>query len=209
MICPKRKFIFIHIQKTAGRSVRYALRPHCYTKGQELTRFFDPLRVRLGMQPSEFPKSRYSKLRGHPTAEEYVNVMGDSFYDYFRFTFVRNPFDRLISFYNWLRRDGAIDAREGFADFVRRICQGELLLPQSDHIFDKSGQSLVNFIGYVERIEADFQTITSRLNLDLKLPHVNKSARKYCQYFDERSLEIAQTYYRADLVKFNYGYEGQ
>jgi hypothetical protein len=209
MICPKNNFIFIHIPKTAGRSVRSSLRPHCYTKLQELKRVIDLITVPLGMKPSQFPKSRYSSLSGHPLGLDYINQLGGAFYKYYRFTFVRNPYQRMISYYNWRIRNKAISETIQFSEFVRMIVAKNELIPQYDFITDRAGGSLVDYVGKVESIEEDFKVITKNIGIEAPLPHKNTAPRHQKTYFDAGTKSIVDEYYKNDLETFGYEYNGQ
>jgi hypothetical protein len=209
MICPKHKFIFIHIPKTAGRSVRGALRKHCYTTPQEIFRLFDLIRVPLGLQPTKFPKSRYSKLRGHPLGVDYIDHFGEEFFQYYRFTFVRNPYNRMISYYNWKIRNGVIDPNTDFFEFVQSTIESGSFLPQVDFIKGREGEILVNTIGHVESIENDLRRITNDIGVNTDIPHKNRAPRLKDTYFDSRTKDIFDEFYGRDMEYFGYTYSGQ
>lgn len=207
MICPKKNFIFIHIPKTAGRSVRSGLRPYCYSKAQEIKRLADLITVPLGMKCSEFPKNRFSNLRGHPLGHEYVDELGDDFFKYYRFTFVRNPYDRMISYYSWKIRNNAIDQSTNFSSFVLSTIEEKDFLPQADFIRDRTGAPLVNYVGRVETISEDFNVIAQKIGIPSKIPHKNEAPRSKQKYFDSQTKKLFDDFYGEDLEYFGYTYE--
>lgn len=97
IISHSRKFVFIHVPKTAGTTLSTVL--------ENLTTYKD---IEIGS--SELGSAyqiAYRKKFGinkHSTAAQVKKLMGDEdFYRYFSFAFVRNPFDRLSSLYRFLK----------------------------------------------------------------------------------------------------------
>ncbi len=148
----------------------------------------------------------------------------------FKFAFVRNPFDRLISawrmFTSGMRRDG--DRLEPPAcDFSLRefleIAMDESIpfdgprqeqleirirhhaLPMT-HPFYCLHQA--DFIGRFENMAEDFRSILGRLGLAGELPHYNRTEREpYQVYYDETTRRMAERFYRQDLEQFGYRFE--
>lgn len=210
MISPKNKFIFVHVPKTAGRSVRRALRPHCYTVTQEISRLLDPVRTILGRPVSPFPKSRYSPLRGHPAVSEYRKFFGDEYDEYFTFAFVRNPFDWLVSYYEWSRsRELGSSRQEKFAQmefssFIDWACDGGLRT-QHSLLRNSNGEVDIDYLGHFETIQTDFARIAKRIGIANHLPHRNKSPRGSTEfYFSDREVAAVQNYFGADFKYFGY-----
>ena len=78
----KHKFIFIHIPKNAGTSIRNSFNINGYDK------------------------QVVSKRYPHSTCSEIKKYCGDEIWNsYYKFSFVRNPFDRLVSFYHFHKSD--------------------------------------------------------------------------------------------------------
>ena len=147
---------------------------------------------------------------------------------YFRFAFVRNPYDRLISAWKMFTKgmeesvwkypeDGnpnltlehfleiAMDESIPF-DLPKRdkfeVKLRHHAIPQT-HPFNCVDQA--NFIGRFESIERDFKEICDQLNLSGKLPHWNRTSRTdYRQYFNAATKQTASEYYAEDLSRFGY-----
>lgn len=161
----------------------------------------------------------------HLPAEEYRITNPGKFAAYFKFAFVRNPFDRLVSSYAFLRQGGmnADDARfaarkvipfESFEHFLTEGFSRDAetrawvhFRPQTEFICDAAGRNLMDFTGRFERIVEDYAMIADRLGKPKNLPISNKSARgDYREFYSPATIEIAQHYYAEDLEVFGYDF---
>lgn len=164
---------------------------------------------------------------GHSTAEEYLSVFGARWFDQaFKFTFVRDPWSRTISAYDFLRRGGFNDADAAFAnqhlkgyadinDFVERglgrpeIRSWQHFQSQTHFLLDPRTQKLaVDYLGRFENIEDDFKVISKRLNVKSKL--VEKNARSGGRKADDslklsmRSIDRIGDIYARDIAMLGY-----
>lgn len=184
--------VFVHVPKVAGTSMKNTLFPG-------------------GGGP------------GHKPAMEYFLDNPDKFQRYFVFAFVRNPYDRLVSAYNYLMqggkggeddrnfRDTYLVEYKDFTDFVKRgLRKSEIitywhLVPQYLYLVNYDGEVIVDFIGSFENINEDFNKVAKRLNMDVELPHKNKSVRNdYRSYYTEETQKIAYEVYKRDFELFGY-----
>ena len=178
MICHHYQCIFVHVPKTAGMSIEFfflsLLGLTWDTRGPLLLGDnLKPWKPELG--PIHLP---------HLKAEEYVKcqyVPQEMFDKYFIFSFVRNPWDRMVSIYKWLSFSKLCD----FKTFIMDRVWNELLdrkyywmiKPQYNFIFDKDGKQLVDFIGRYENLHDDFNEVCKNIGLSShELPVVNRAA---------------------------------
>ena len=154
--------------------------------------------------------------------------------NYFKFAFVRNPWDRCVSrfFYTKSKCDvnDGIDrgAYRGsnFNDFIRSEGEFSLLTDwcnhspnlqrifgnhspfdkQLDWISDKDGNVLADYIGKLETMQNDFNIICDKIGIpQQQLPHKNKSKHKhYTEYYDDETKEIVAEKYAKDIEYFGY-----
>ena len=199
MISHQHRFIFIHITKTAGTSIEKALRDETC---QLLPGEWDHARI------------RHTPLN-HLTLQEladYGILTPTQLESYFKFCFVRNPWDRLISevFCRWMSpwfKDLTVDQR------IRRACELAATRGIANHIrlqqdFVSAGGLQMDFIGRFEHLEEDFGHVCRLLGIEASLPHLNRSShRSYQEYYDEETRALAAATYRRDIDAFQYSFE--
>jgi sulfotransferase famil protein len=173
VICSKYRCVFVHVPKTAGISVE-----HVFLGLRGLTwETRAPLLLRHNDDPTKGPPRL-----AHLKATEYVRcgyLTQQEFASYFKFSFVRNPWDRIVSEYKYRGHPVRMDFKTylfkhlpapGFTDTYCHI------IPQHDFLFDEQGTLLVDFVGRYESLQADFDTVCARLGIPAaSLPHVNRS----------------------------------
>lgn len=197
MVSHKHRFIFIHIPKTAGTSIELALRDET-----------------CQLLPGEWDQARiHHTPLNHLTLPELVDygiLTPLQLKSYFKFCFVRNPWDRLISeiFCPWMSpwfRGLTVEQR------VRRACDlaatgkgiGNHLRLQHDFVNATGLQ--VDFIGRFERLDEDFDYICKLLGTNVHLLHLNRSShRPYQEYYDEATQALTAATYRRDIDSFHY-----
>ncbi len=182
--------IFIHVPKTAGVSVRRAL-------GIDHT-------------PSSV----------HATYLDYHRADPRKCRDYFKFAFVRDPLDRVLSAYSFLaaggmakfdteRRARVLHGIDGFEQFVHerlpQVMHELHFRPQHEFLCDPSGTVKVDFVGRVERMERDFGAIRARLGIDGHLAVHNSSAHDTsAQSYTPAMRAIVGQLYALDFSLFGY-----
>ncbi len=208
MICHKRKIIFIHIPRTAGQSIEHFLFPgHNFTDKKNK-------RIMYGWDNK-------SGWLNHLTCNEIKRdnlLPGRTYYEYFKFAFIRNPWERLVSEYVWKFdadnikfRQFCIDISEGNYSNWAGPYRGpkafmQHIKPQYEYIFNSKGHSDINFLGRYENLDMDFRQLCERINLAYKKLHRhNKSCHKhYTYYYDKFTEELVRKIYKEDIEVFNY-----
>lgn len=163
---------------------------------------------------------------GHYPAATLQQVFGAAcFESYFRFAFVRNPWDRLLSAYEFLQRGGfhAGDARWAqrhlarYGDFdafvrgwvsERHVAEWIHFRPQADFLFLPDGDRGVDFIGRYEQLEQDFARVCRRLGIEAGLQQLNRGrARDYRLAYDSETRAIVERVYRRDIDALGYDFD--
>ena len=161
---------------------------------------------------------------GHWKLITYRWTNSNKFDRYFKFTFVRNPWDRLASAYFYLAEGGKtkndrewskknISHFKSFEDFVTRGLSNDNILnwvhfvPQLNFIRDIDGHINVDFVGKYENLKEDFEYVCNKLNINTELPHKNHSNRlDYRKIYSSSMIQKVQEVYSDDIEFFNYNF---
>ena len=204
LISEKRKFIFIHVYKNAGRSIRTALEPFAQDKWQYLlNKQLKKINIstRFDSQPFDV----------HIKANEMMEIMGrESFKDYFSFAIVRNPWDWQVSLYTFMLKEPSHYQHElvkklgSFDEYIRWRCDKEVRF-QKDFIYSKEGELLIDFVGRYENLEAEFEKICAHIGVKTSLPKLNVSKVKpYVQFYTDDTIELVGQTFKSDIELFGY-----
>lgn len=214
----RHRFLFVHIAKTGGTSVRAALAP---------------LRWRDPYHWLAWPCSRLSHLTGHRLGVKLPRHAGaiaaqamlprEVFQGLFKFAFVRNPWDLQVSSFHHIRRERPhlLGPHQDFESFLRykldpgRPYQYHIdtsIELQTDYLVDLHGRLIVDFIGRYERLEADFAEACRRIGLrPPALPHRRQATdreRDYRRYYTDDTRELVATHFARDVQMLGYTFEG-
>ena len=198
------RYIFVAMPKTGTHSVRQALREHLGPDDIEQVGLFVNKR---------FPFDEIAQIgHGHLSVRQVRPSLGDAVCDdYFKFTFVRNPFDRFVSYCAFMtRQQGAFDRDpQGTMRrilFELRPMDHVHFQPQYTLLTNAAGELEMDFIGRVERMQDDYDAICARIGIPSRpLDKVNGSRRgDYRQYYDRALMDGVAELYRGDLERFGY-----
>ena len=171
----------------------------------------------LGIRSGHVPVSRF---RAHDAAR---------FADAFSFAFVRNPWDRLYSSYNYLRTAVGVNASpdvrwaesnlmqygdfEGFVlalkelDYRRRIMLWPHFRPMRDWIcIPGHDKPEVDFVGRFETLNDDLATLCAELGLSVDLPHNRKPQAYLEKRFTPEMIDVIGDIYKCDRDTFGYDF---
>lgn len=224
LLSNRHQFLFVHIAKTGGSSVRSAL-------GGLYWR--DPLQVPAFIchRLSHFTGHRIGvKFPRHAAVVAAKEMLSPAHFDgLFKFAFVRNPWDRLVSAYHHFQREqhSLLQSQRilEFCDFAKWIVTdcGSYRGPkhvfvaavrghQVNHLVDLQGTRIVDFVGRYEQLEQDFRKICERIGIPTPgLPHQRKSRKRrdFRTYYDDPTAELVQSFYQADVAGFRYSFDSQ
>jgi hypothetical protein len=200
MISDKHKFIFIHIPKTGGTSIERAFN----------------INARTEKDISNSLGNTYSENKHWKTAD-YETNFPELFDSYFKFMFIRNPWDRLVSRYEWQKfvlpeshANFQIIKERTFKEFVeQRASPIFTKWSYVDLMHNKSGKRVVDFVGRFENLQNDFDILCDKIKVQRKeLSNTNHIKRKhYSEYYDDKTREIVRLVYSKDIEYFGYNFE--
>jgi chondroitin 4-sulfotransferase 11 len=214
LINKHKKFIFIHIQKTAGVSFERVLQ-------------------------QEFPGTTQWHGRHGRVIDGLAEMPIKEWKEYFSFAFVRNPWDRMVSWYAMIKTaqkklsffqrvknnpfaselwNYAIQNSHDFESFLENCtdtvydlgCNKSFAYNQIDYLVDAGGSTAVDFIGRFENISSDSVHVFKRLGFDLigGLPRLNQSRHAhYSKWYNEKSKALIADRFAKDIELFGYQFE--
>ena len=232
-ICHEKKFIFVHIPKCAGSSIEYL-----FKKNNLHLEFIDEI---LDFKNSKINFSEVVELHKgktqHLSASDIKKLIGNiKFEQYDKFSIVRNPFDRLVSYYFFIKKIKTpnldkihvklVHSSSNFHEFVVRAIETPGMYPlfnQYLYLYDDDKSSnMMDYVGKFETLESNFKEIIKNLKLEknkpdnlrkvfglskFKLPKVNTSNRgNYREYYNSELKHIVQQACHKDCELFDYDF---
>ncbi len=207
-----RDVLFIWVPKCAGTSIYTTLVEH----GCSEKRWEKPLAPFCNRGMVTF---------GHVGIEQLVSagVVSPKYLQRaFKFAFVRNPFDRIVSLFYYLKktRFNPLPASMSFEEFCQVLKRGDYppvglynhrglnqCNPMVRWLYDERGQLMADFVGRYETIEEDFQKLCSRIGIRSRLPHHNTTEHPpYKDHYSDQTRNIIEQVYREDLERFGYSF---
>jgi len=209
IVSHRHRFIFAAVPKTGTHSVRQALREHLSDADVEQVGLFVSKR---------FPWADLAAIRhGHLSLQQVRPYLGEAaFSRYFKFAFVRNPFDRFVSYCAFMTRDGDAFQKQP-QDVMRHFLFREppeqhiLFQPQSALLVGEDGKALLtDRVGLVEDMQGSYDAICAQIGIPSRpLDRVNGSQHgDYRHYYDQGLIDGVSARYAQDLDLFGYTFEG-
>jgi hypothetical protein len=202
-ISHEKRIVFVHIPKTGGTSIELALDMN---KNENL---FSP-GIKFNTYKIEQLK-KYKVSPQHLYGKEILEVE-PNVKDYYWFTVVRNPFDRLVSEYHHINKERTNDfvyKNISFPEFVKKT----LTLPEERRksLFDRHLEPQTNFIQgcsvniyKLEKLQECFDFLKTNYQIST-IGHARKSERKKFQvYYDGKLANFVFKFYIKDFEKFGY-----
>lgn len=208
VISDSKNFLFVHVQKAAGSSIRRLLEPHAVRPARTP---WNKVASRLGLQ-RDYRRAYFS---GHaPLRRAEALMPADRFDEIFKFAFVRNPWDRLVSWHSYVlqhpehRRHRRIAGLGGFEAYVEYEIRRDKI-SQLAMLSDSKGRLRVDFVGRFETLHEDFEKIRERLGIEGRLVPFNVSRHEsYQSYYDPRTRERVARHWAAEIEAFGYEFDG-
>ncbi len=210
-----RRTLFIHVPRTAGSSIDSVARRVCTYQnlGSRIHPKFDPLR-------------EFTSLN-HVPAGSLIdrNIITREWYDgCFKFAFVRNPWDRLVSLFCHLqyrvmqsrKHESNAFLSSGFTSFIKAVRVGAFVRPLGKRNVDDWSQANsqtewlkwgMDFIGGYERLDADWKRVCEMAGMKhVELPRKRKSKHRtnYRDYYDNMTRILVAERYAEEIELFNY-----
>lgn len=212
IVSHKHKFIYIHPHKCAGTSITESLIP-------DLGEDDVVVGVTDDGKKLDTEKGKWRNCKHAGASHIKTNVGKDVWADYFKFSFVRNPFDRCVSWYFWFLQKCGEDNRH--VKNIREMTFNEFIASDDfNHIRQKfsfsnqvciEGVPQTNYVGYFETLQRDFDNVCSIIGLKKrKLEKYNATKRSlHGSYYSEKSIELVSQFFPEDIRMHNYTFTGR
>ena len=208
LLSESKRFLFVHVQKTAGTSITELLAPYALAPpATRWNRFVSDLGVRRDWRSFHF-------RRHAPLARAEQVLPPELFGSLFKFAFVRNPWDRLVSWYAYIledrghKRHQRIRRLPDFATFLRNEA-GRRRRTQWWMLQDSAGRLAVDFVGRFERLEQDTAEVCTRLGIEPRpMPRTQASLHQpYQSFYTPELVEFVARHWAPDIEAFGYRFQ--
>jgi hypothetical protein len=173
MISHQHQCIFIHIPKTAGKSIENFFLQNLGLSNKQGLPLLLGSNTKNGIGPPQLT---------HLTIEDLINfnfVNENIINSYYKFSFVRNPFTRAYSFYRYHSYDRIMNFDEYIIKKLSNLLWKKeywFMKPQKEFIYSQ-GDLKVDFVGRYENLDQDFKKVVLKIGtVNTELPHINKAS---------------------------------
>lgn len=212
---PKHNYIFIHIPKTGGTSMALALENRAARDD-----------IMLGNTPKAVKRrgrvkgiTARGRLWKHSMLADLDGLVSQDAVARARvFTLVRNPWDRLVSYYHWLQRQNfdhdavKIAKAYRFNGFLNhpKIITSIRANPYGRYVTGIDGQERCDLFLRLEHLAQDLRQLEDLIGLKLTpFPHENRSrsGREYQRYYSALDRQLVEDIAGVDIERFGYQFE--
>jgi len=206
MISHKYKCIFVHIPKCGGTSIEDIIWPDARSVED----------LWMG-NVSKYRNKYQTGGMQHLFATHILQETGDEIFSkYFKFSFVRNPWDKAVSQFHYMAQRPDLQEYIGMSpdDSFKKYLEliQKKVHVQWDHqhrfILDDNGTLMVDFLGRFENFRADVRRLLGKLGIKAEtLPHRMKTSHKaFHEYYDAESIQMVGDIYKKDITLFRYSF---
>lgn len=193
MISEKYKFIFIHIPRTGGTTIEHMLKK--YQEGQLLDTgggIWIPSENMRDKILKSYPNFDFKNDSKHMTALQWKKILNDEYDNYYKFTIVRNPYDKCLSIKKFSSKKSDIRYMK------------EWVLKQDIFIEDDTNNKIVDDVFYHENLEEVYGKICKKLKIKEE-PLIHKNNKKGINLkLSQQEKEWIKINLKNDFLKFNY-----
>lgn len=175
------QFIFVHILKTAGTSIEQLF--------------------------CDFPTDQRDVEFKHSNIDFYYKQFPRNAGNYFKFTFVRNPWDRLVSQYQWRLFKRYQDPNQSLGEWLTNSY--DMWQNSQLRMISINNEVMMDFIGRFENLRQDWSRICETLGIQQQtLPHLNNLSNRphYTDFYDDETRKLVEIGCKEEIEYFNYAF---
>lgn len=210
-----RRYILVHIPKTGGTALSLALEARAM-KDDILIGDTPKARARRGRIKGIRTSGRLWK---HSTLADIDGLVTDAeIAEFYTLTLVRNPWDRLVSYYHWLRGQSfahpavGLAKAQGFSGFLNHphTLTSISLWPYGAYMRDRHGVERARSFVRLERLADEIAPFEAHLGFHLNPPRENASDRNadWRGYYADADAETVARICAEDIARFGYTFDG-
>ncbi len=212
-----RRLIFIHIPKTGGTALTLALEARAMKDD-----------ILIGDTPKA--RARKARLHGfkshgrlwkHSTLADIAGLATEEeIATFFTLTLVRNPWDRIVSYYHWLRDQSFAHPAVGLAkshDFSGFLNHPQTrtalsLWPYTAYMRDAAGHDRASLYARLEHLDHDLAPFEAHLGFrltPLKPANISDRARDWRGFYSDADAALVADIAASDIARFGYHFDPQ
>jgi hypothetical protein len=208
-----KRFIFTKTVKTGGTSAEYALQGNCLPPSFSMKSMTHPAyETEYGIVGARGRNARESKWWNHMPAREIREKLGaDIWNSYYKFTIIRNPFDKVVSWYHFRNPSAKLlESSDLIKAFNTWILEPNASLGRDRNKYVIGGKFALDEVVRYETLVDDLGSITKKLGCEMTaLPRLKSSQRgtdrlHYRKYYSEEARRLVEDSFDYECSEFEY-----
>ncbi|MDB4279642.1 sulfotransferase family protein [Paraglaciecola sp.] len=220
LVSHRKKFIFLKTSKTAGTSVEVFFEKYCFPEGDWIFSHYieEYINSDTGIVGYRGLSRSNQRFYNHIPAYNLREELGNDIWDkYFKFTVIRNPFDKMVSAFFHFEKHRKLDTYssdkltdvERFRNWVKG--GGKVI---DKHIYSIEGKVAVDYVIRYENLRRDLESVCKKINLDFDsndLPNLKSEFRDRSlpakAFYDLETEQLVRKSYDFEIQHFGYELE--